>query len=171
MVDIDVLLDLYKAKFIKRKGWIDFGIDNAESIADHSFLLAMLAYILGKEKGLDIDKLVKMALFHDVAEVKTGDLTPRDVERELKLELEKKAFLEMFGQNSEIFKLWNEFEKRESEEAKFLAELDKLERIIQAFIYERRYNTRLDEFWKEDIKDEVIKKIVEELKKRRLSNF
>ncbi len=167
MVDVDFILELYKAKFIKRKGWIDFGIKNAESIAEHSFLLALLAYIIGKKKNLDVNKLVKMAIFHDIAEIKTGDLTPRDIEREEKYRLEKKVLKELFRNYNEIYELWLEFENKESKEAKFLSELDKLERIIQAYIYEKKFNVKLDEFWNEKIKDDALRKIAEDLKKRR----
>ncbi len=167
MIDLELILELYKMKSIRRKGWIDFGIKNAESIAEHSFLLALLAYILGKKKNLDVDKLVKMAIFHDIAEIKVGDLTPRDIEKNKKFKLEKEALIKMFGNKSEIYKLWLEYENKSSKEAKFLHELDKFERILQAYIYEIKYKTRLDEFWKEEVSDDLLKTFIDELKKRR----
>src|SRR3989338_2611923 len=44
-----------------------------DSVADHSFRVAIIGYILAKEEGLDADKVLKMCLFHDLPEARTGD--------------------------------------------------------------------------------------------------
>jgi len=61
-----------------RRGWVINDIKNPESIAEHTFRVALMAWILGKKKGLNIEKIIKMALIHDLCEVYAGDTTPYD---------------------------------------------------------------------------------------------
>ncbi|MCG2686220.1 HD domain-containing protein [Candidatus Parcubacteria bacterium] len=65
-------------KKIKRTGWVLRGVREPESIADHSFRLALMAWIFGQGKQLDIPRVIKMALVHDLCEVFAGDATPYD---------------------------------------------------------------------------------------------
>jgi putative hydrolase of HD superfamily len=62
-----------------RTGWLDRGVppSDAESVADHSFRTAILAWLAAGDE-LDRDKVLKLALIHDLAEAITGDLTPYD---------------------------------------------------------------------------------------------
>ncbi len=78
---IRFFMDIGKLKVIKRLGWILGGTkeEEAESIADHSFRLAVMAWILGHaRKDLDVSKVLKMAILHDFPVVNTGDITPYD---------------------------------------------------------------------------------------------
>ena len=60
-------------------GWVINQIKNPENIADHVFRATVMGWILGEEKkGLNIEKLLKMALIHDICEVYAGDTTPYD---------------------------------------------------------------------------------------------
>jgi putative hydrolase of HD superfamily len=67
-----------RLKEVRRQGWVDRGVADAESVADHSFRLAVLAWAVARRRGLDADKAMRIALFHDVAEAETGDETPFD---------------------------------------------------------------------------------------------
>ena len=68
-----------KLKEIKRRGWVIREIKNGESIADHIFRASLMAWILGSQKkGLNIERLLKMSLMHDICEVYAGDITPYD---------------------------------------------------------------------------------------------
>src|SRR5688572_1987599 len=67
-----------KLKRVRRKGWVDRGVPDAESVADHSYRLALLAWAVARQRGLDADRALKMALFHDLAEAEVGDETPFD---------------------------------------------------------------------------------------------
>jgi putative hydrolase of HD superfamily len=64
-------------KTIHRTGWLDRGVPPAvaESVADHSFRTAILAWLAAGE-DLDRDKVLKLALVHDLAESITGDIPP-----------------------------------------------------------------------------------------------
>ena len=67
-----------KLKFINRLGWILGGVEeeDTESIADHSFRLAIMGWFFAQKNGLDTEKVLKMSLVHDLCVVYTGDITP-----------------------------------------------------------------------------------------------
>jgi 5'-deoxynucleotidase len=65
-----------RLKALHRQGWVDRGIPNPESVADHSYQNALVAWILGACAGLDTARLVKLMLVHDLAEAVVGDVTP-----------------------------------------------------------------------------------------------
>jgi len=75
---IDFFTKIGRLKRIKRTGWVLRGVREPESIADHSFRLAIMAWIFGQGKKLDILRAIKMALVHDLCEVFAGDATPYD---------------------------------------------------------------------------------------------
>ena len=77
---LQFIINVGKLKRKKRKGWtILHKIKDSESTADHSFRLAVLAWALGREKkNLNLEKVVKMALLHDLCEVYAPDETPYD---------------------------------------------------------------------------------------------
>ncbi len=60
-------------KRVKRSGWWIAGVENPESVAEHSFRTAVIAYILAELEGTDPEKVASMALFHDMAEARTND--------------------------------------------------------------------------------------------------
>ncbi len=63
-----------KLKEIERSGWVVSGVKKPESVADHSFGVALLVMLLGKNKNIDLEKALKMALIHDLGEAITGDI-------------------------------------------------------------------------------------------------
>lgn len=74
-------------KSVPRTGWLDRGVDPTwvESVADHSYAVALLAWTLATERqaqgtALDPARVLALALLHDLAEAETGDLTPYDPE-------------------------------------------------------------------------------------------
>src|SRR3989339_2211175 len=75
---IDFLHKVGQLKGLKRTGWVYKNIPDPESVAEHSFRTAILALVLADELKADKERLVKMALIHDLAESITGDLTPWD---------------------------------------------------------------------------------------------
>jgi len=76
---LDFFIEIGKLKKIKRKGWILRRIKNPESIAEHVFRATIMAWFLGQKKGgLDIERLLKTALVHDLCEIYAGDTTPYD---------------------------------------------------------------------------------------------
>jgi len=76
---IDFFINIGKLKEMKRRGWVINRIKNPESIANHIFRMAIMTWILAKKKGgLNIERILKMALIHDLCEIYTGDTTPYD---------------------------------------------------------------------------------------------
>jgi putative hydrolase of HD superfamily len=114
-----------------------------ESVADHSWRLSLMVLIVQKELSLnlDVDRAVEIALVHDLAESLTGDIDAvviarGEISSEEKSRNELEAMLKiknMLPESSrdKIFKLWQEYEKGITAEAKFVKALDKLETITQ----------------------------------------
>ena len=128
-------------KNVQRKGWIrKLEIKNPESVADHSFSMALMAMILSELHKLNTKKILEMALLHDLVESVVGDFTPEEISKPKKLKLENTAMekiLNILPENLiEVYqKIWNEFQLGSSEEAIFVHEMDKLEMVFQAKYY------------------------------------
>jgi len=165
---LSLVINVGKLKKIKRRGWIRAGIEEAESVADHSYRTAFMAMLIGDKLKLNVEKMIKMALLHDIAECITGDITPYEMERERKMEVEKEAMKELIGDMNDYYEIWKEFMLRESKEAKIIYEIDKMEMILQAKEYEKDYcKEKLKEFWEEErnIKHPFLISLIEEIKK------
>src|SRR2546427_2498213 len=121
-------------------------LEKVESVADHSFGVAILALFEGEKRGYDIGSLLKLSLIHDLEETVTGDLTPRDKRRVSKTSLSRMrtgAVLSIFGtlpkhSQRRYLKLSNDLRTGRTREARLVKSLDKLEMALQAKEYERR---------------------------------
>lgn len=163
---MDLFFKLEELKKLKRKGWLLRGIPNPESVAEHSFLSAVLAMLLADD-SLDKDKCIKMALIHDISECIIGDYTPYDnITDEEKYKKEYEALKYLFENTEvgkEIISLWKEFEENKTKEAQFVRSVDKLELAIQGCIYYKRYKDKID---LEKFFEKVGKKIIDERVKK-----
>ncbi len=142
-----------KLKQVQRKGWLIRDVKEAESVADHTFSVSLMAFVLSKHhpENLNREKCVSMALIHDLAESIVGDITPYDgISSEEKQQREHQAIQKIIDliDDDEILLLWQEYEAAETPEAQFVKSLDKLETLLQAFEYEQQQpDVDLDEFW------------------------
>ncbi len=145
-----------QAKRVVRTGWTMMDIKNPESVAEHSYQLCVMAMVLADQLGVDQDKLVKMAIVHDLGEIFTGDIVwvrgnIIDIERRRKKEeIEAKGIEKIFkiiNKTEEYKAIFEELMERKSVEATIFWQLDKLEMAIQALDYEKRKNKNLDEFF------------------------
>ena len=141
---VDFFREVMKLKKVKRNGWVVSGVKDVESVADHSFMTTLMVLILGKKKKMNLYKALKMAIIHDIAECKTGDIISWENFHMTRNEKEKmeedamKNLLSVLGeQGKEYFSIWKEYEERKSEEAKFVKAVDNLEMILQALEYEK----------------------------------
>lgn len=107
-----------------------------ESVAEHSWRLALMAYWVSDEfPELDMNKVIKMCLIHDLGEAFTGDIptfekTAQDEQKETQLLfLWARSLPEPFG--SEMCELYQEMDARKTPEAKLYKALDNLEAVIQ----------------------------------------
>ena len=162
-------------KRVPRTGWVRSKVNNPESIADHSMRTSFLAMLLCPT-NVNKDKVVQMALIHDLAESIATDITPYDgISNEEKFKLEDDAWTIISNSlnNNEMQLLWREMEDGITLEAKFVKELDKLEMLIQAEEYENLQNDlNLSGFFKnydEFFTFDSIKEIYNSIKLRRLN--
>ena len=107
-----------------------------ESVAEHTFRLALMAYFIKDEfPEADIDKVIKMCLLHDVGEAFTGDIPAFD-KTSTDEETEKRLLYDWVDNlpapyNTEMIALYREMEEQQSLEAKLFKALDGLEAVIQ----------------------------------------
>jgi putative hydrolases of HD superfamily len=146
-------------KLLPRTGWLQRGVPNAESVAEHTFGVATLALLIGDTIGdLDRGKLLAIAMLHDLAEALLSDL-PASAKRFIgaahKHNAERSALEEMIEHmpnRAEYLALWDEYARGCSREARLVKGIDRIEMLAQALAYERAGSRALGEFW-EDIED------------------
>lgn len=146
----NVIEVLGKLKDLKRSGWLRKEISESESVADHSFGVAFLVLLLAPAH-LNKEKCLKMAVIHDIQEAIVGDMTPFDGAcLEHKAEKEKAAVSELAQKLDypELITLFEEYEAKETPEAQFVKDIDRIEAVLQAKYYDgnSRGLTALPEF-------------------------
>jgi putative hydrolase of HD superfamily len=140
-----------RLKETARAGWGLRGVGDPESVADHSFGVALLALVLsrGADPPLDREHCVAMALVHDLAESLVGDITPYDgisaAEKHRRERGAMESLAAMLG-DDEVLRLWEEYGAAATPEARFVKDLDKLETVLQAAEYEASRGVELAEF-------------------------
>lgn len=119
-----------------RTAWTAEG--RQESTAEHSWRLAMLAAVLAEEvPKLDMNRVLKMCLVHDLGEVYEGDVSAAlQLDDDARHKREEEAVRKIFAmlpeqQERELMELWLEYSNNTSPEAAFVKALDKAETIIQ----------------------------------------
>jgi putative hydrolase of HD superfamily len=157
---IEFIIEIDKLKQVFRQSILIDGT-RRENDAEHSWHLAIMGILLGEysQDDLDLWRVVKMVLIHDIVEIDAGDTycyegTPYAD----KLEREKKAADRLFNilpsdQREDFQRLWEEFEKRSTPEARFAAALDRLQPLLH------NYKTK-GESWKKHgvTSDQVIER-------------
>lgn len=170
------LLALFRAlehlKRTKRTGWVDRGVprEEVESVADHTLMTALIGWIVAQQdEALNADRVLKLAIIHDMAEALVGDLPPYEP-HEVPSPDDPKALLAFFSVRhlrrpenkaikrrneamaatqlislmpgsvaGEIEVLWAEYEDQSSPEARFVKEVDRLEAFLQSRSYLREH--------------------------------
>jgi len=152
-------------KHLYRTGWVDRDVDLPETVAAHSWRLALMAWLAADAGGLDVGRAMKLALVHDLAEAITGDRTPFDAlgttaaqrralasdppDREqwrgdslraAKLRAEREAIASLLDGAPAavavaIRSAWDEYEAGASAEARLVNQLDKFEALLQGCEY------------------------------------
>lgn len=134
---IEFMLEIDKLKNIRRQTYV-LGENRKENDAEHSWHIAVLAFMLAEyaNNPIDILKVMKMLLMHDIVEIDAGDTYCYDADGlSTKSEREQNAAKRIYGilpddQSEEYYLLWQEFEAQESSEAKFAALLDRMQPLI-----------------------------------------
>jgi putative hydrolase of HD superfamily len=157
-----------RLKEVPRTGWLDRGIspEEAESVADHSFGVALLAWLVAPD-DLDRAHVVELALLHDLAESAVGDATPYDRETLITLDPDTRrnwlnqrhirtdeqraakqaretAAIESLAdslpenQRALLRERWAELSERATPESRFVKQMD----ILETWLQSRRYAER-----------------------------
>ena len=125
--DIDLLYEIGTLRFVERT-WKQFlGPDFANN-AEHSFRVAWIALTIAKqEQGVNTEKLLKIALLHDLLETRTGDVNY--LSRQYTIRNDELAVQDIFTGTSfeEMISLFNEYKDKASLEAKIVKDVDKLD--------------------------------------------
>ncbi len=138
---IEFIVEIDKLKQIVRQSALCDGT-RQENDSEHSWHIALMAILLSEyANSLDIDllKVIKMLLIHDLVEIYAGDTFAYDkVGNMHKEKREREAAKRIFGilpedQNEELLSLWEEFESMSTPEARFASALDKLQPLILSY--------------------------------------
>ncbi|KAK4533435.1 hypothetical protein CCYA_CCYA17G4317 [Cyanidiococcus yangmingshanensis] len=173
-----MVLDFFRLiaqlKGLQRTGWLRSNVSNPESVASHSYSVALLTLLLS-----DFDlHAVKLALVHDLAESLTGDISPKcGVSPQEKAALEDGAFRQIRDEvlggteiGHRLYALFREYEDAQTPAALLVRQIDKLDLILQAFTYEQsQTKLELTEFFAaaENIHSTSLRSVYEEVLRQR----
>lgn len=199
---LDFILELGKLKRLPRLYWLIREVKQPETVAGHIFTLTIMAWLFGVEKkGINLEKILKMALVHEITAVHTEDTTPYDeilpkcrkerrkilekMPRLLKKEKNKKFLLDYKKEKKaisklvlkleptlagEIIKLWDDYRKRISPEARFLSQLNVLAVFLEALlIKKKKKDFSINAFWEwafEVCDDPLTIDLIKEMEKK-----
>jgi putative hydrolase of HD superfamily len=154
ILELDKMKNLYRQTYVLHE-------DRKENDAEHSWHIAIMAILLSEYANSDIDvtKVIKMLLLHDIIEIDAGDTYCYDeAGNSTKAEREEKAARRIFGllpedQCNEFYGLWREFEDSITKEARFAAVMDRLQPLLLNY-------TKGGISWKEHgiCKEQVLKR-------------
>lgn len=153
---INFFYEIGMLKRIKRSGWWAAGIKDPESVAEHSYRAAIIAYVIAKLENVNAEKAALICLFHDIGESRIGDLNKINARYINSKEAEKKAIKDQVSKLPEnvkgnIISFFDEIEDKKTKEGIIAHDAEQLECAIQAKEYmEQGYNT---ETWIKNIKN------------------
>ena len=135
---IEFIKEVDKLKYILRKTKL-INSDRNENDAEHSWHLALMALVLSDHANFQVDllRVIKMLLIHDIVEIDAGDTFIYNTQKShSNTEEERKAANRIFGmlpeeQASELIEIWEEFEAGQTNESKFARAMDRLEPLLQ----------------------------------------
>lgn len=157
---ISTFLEMQRLKRLDRTGWVLRGLaPGAESVAAHSYGVAFVAMLLADEvraRGVEVDveRVLRLALLHDLAETRTGDL-PRAAAHYYsaagRQAAERAAFDDIVrplgAMAAGYSELHEDYEQRASLAARLVKAADIIDLLAQALLFERAGARGLDEFW------------------------
>ena len=138
-------------KHLERQGWKQKNIPKVETVASHSWQMAMLALFLlnHTNEQYDFNKIIQLCLIHDLAESIIGDITPKEKSYKNKKIIEQEAMQKISTDTNFplLYELFMEYEEKQTKEAKLANDLDQIDMYMQSLAYEKKYsNQDLEEF-------------------------
>ena len=131
---LEFFMEIDRLKGVERRNWLADG-SRRENTAEHSWHIGVAALIFAPfaEEPVDVGRAVAMALAHDIVEIDAGDTFAYDVGEEAasKEAREQAAAVRLFGllagtQGTELRELWDEYERGDTPEARFVMALDRM---------------------------------------------
>lgn len=150
---LDALAECFALKDERRTGWELRAVERPETVAGHAWGVALLCFVFAADaraefaargESLDVDRAIRLAVVHDLAEARTGDLPTRaDSEAETsdpdqKEAAERDAMDRFEPLGDAVREAWEEYETRETPAAIFVKEMDLVDLCLQALVYERQ---------------------------------
>ena len=153
VLEIDQLKQIFRQTYL-----VD--ATRKENDAEHSWHLAVMAMLLSEHAQtprLDVGRILRMVLIHDIVEIDAGDAYIYDAAaRAQKAQAEQQAARRLFGmlpddQAGQFRALWDEFEARQSPEARFARALDRLQPLLHNYVTEgkswREHGAKAADVW------------------------
>jgi putative hydrolases of HD superfamily len=180
------LSELMRLKSVPRIGWLLRGVRDVESVASHAYGVAVIAMWIADRANkqgtrVDVERVLRMALMHDLTETRTGDL-PSTIKKyfgkknvkDADHQIAEEIFAGLGEIGNDYFELWLDYERRDSLESKIVKAADKLDLLLQSLEYEKGGANSLGEFWENSDEDfeklgltELIGDLVNVLKESR----
>ncbi len=150
-----------KLKRLKRTGWVKKGVSSPESVADHSFRVALMTMAIDNMKQqrgeiINLERALSLSLLHDLPESFMGDLDPetrRQLGAQKVTELESEAVTDSIetvpkSLQTQYLKMFQEYQNQSTPEAQLVKQIDYVEMLLQAREYDETEEDRnLKEFW------------------------
>ncbi|WP_420312452.1 HD domain-containing protein [Streptomyces sp. YS-B37] len=148
---VECLAELHTLTKLPRIGWIMAGVPEPESVSDHCFETAIIAYVLAQqlEEPVDIGKVLAMALFHEVGEVRLTDLPRRSSPyvKEFKRAAEEEASRDILhGVAESVLPLLQEMHELKTLEARLVEAAEELQIIAAAMYYAKEGRGDISEY-------------------------
>jgi putative hydrolase of HD superfamily len=174
---LDLLFEVQLLDRVPRSGYVLRGVAEPESVTEHTWHVLFLVWLLGARiDGIDVSRAVEIALVHDLAELRIGDL-PRTSNRYFpegaKKVAEAAAMADILAPLPErALRLYEEYQQGVTPEARLVKACDKLQLMLKVATYEKWGTGALAEFWDnpENFPDggfPVVRQVFEELRARR----
>ncbi len=173
---LELLLEVQALDSIPRSGFVLRGVAHPESVTEHSWHVLFLVWTLGaRVPGIDLGRAVEIALVHDLAELRVGDL-PRTASRYFppgaKRQAESAAMADVLAPlPPHARELFAEYQEGATLEARFVKACDKLQLMLKVSHYESWGTGALAEFWDNpdnfpDLGIEAVAEVFAELRRR-----
>jgi len=155
-VTLAFLQQALRLKYVPRTGWLMRGLTDVESVAEHTWGVALATLLLaeGMSDQPDLSKALTIALLHDLPESMLFDIPAPGaghLPAGAKRQAEESILTDLLSRLPEAARLrewWSEFEDGSSLEGQLVRDADRLEMLLQAFQYEESRGCRLDDFWR-----------------------